>query len=135
MVADEVRKLAEKSARSASEIDAVTGTLGTKSLAVERAIGNGQESLMSCQALVKDVVQVLAMANKAVMQAAEGAERIDASVKEQAAASGKISGNVQGIARMAEANNAAIQKTSAAAHHLEQLAHSLQSCVSRFKVG
>jgi methyl-accepting chemotaxis protein len=135
VVADEVRKLAEKSARSASEIDAVTGTLGTKSSAVESAIGNGQGSLASCQSLVKDVVQILSEANKTVMQAAEGAERIAASVKAQAAASGEISHNVHGIAQMAEANTSAIQETSTAARHLEQLAHTLQGSVSRFRVG
>ncbi len=135
VVADEVRKLAEKSARSASEIDAVTGTLGAKSSAVANAIGNGQGSLASCQLLVKDVVDVLAEANRTVMQAAEGAERIATSVKEQATASGEISRNVHGIAQMAEANSAAIQQTSAAARHLEQLAHTLQDSVSRFRVG
>jgi methyl-accepting chemotaxis protein len=135
VVADEVRKLAEKSARSATEIDAVTGTLGDKSSAVEKAIGNGKDSLGSCQVLVKDVVLILAEANNTVTQAAEGAERIAASVKEQASASSAISRNVHGIAQKAEANSAAIQQTSAAARHLEQLARTLQASVSRFRVG
>jgi methyl-accepting chemotaxis protein len=135
VVADEVRKLAEKSGRSASEIDAVTGTLGSQSSAVENAIGNGKSSLESCQVLVKDVVQVLVEANRAVMHAVEGAERIAASVKEQATASGEISRNVHGIAQMTEANSAAINQTSAAARHLEQLAHTLQGSASRFRVG
>jgi methyl-accepting chemotaxis protein len=39
------------------------------------------------------------------------------------------------MAQMAEENSAAVQQTSAAAQHLEQLAHTLQGCVSRFKVG
>jgi methyl-accepting chemotaxis protein len=134
VVADEVRKLAEKSARAASEIDAVTGTLGTKSSAVEQAIEKGRSSLESSQGLVQGMVQVLAEANKAVLQASEGAVRIADAVKEQATASGEISRNVHGIAQMAEENTAAIHQTSAAAQHLEQLAHSLQASVSRFKV-
>jgi methyl-accepting chemotaxis protein len=134
VVADEVRKLAEKSARAASEIDAVTGTLGTKSAAVEQAIDKGESSLASSTKLVGDMVGVLAEANKAVMLASEGAERIEAAVKEQASASSEISRHVHGIARMAEENSSAVQQTSAAAQHLEQLAHTLQACVSRFKV-
>jgi methyl-accepting chemotaxis protein-2 (aspartate sensor receptor) len=135
VVADEVRKLAEKSARAASEIDGVTGTLGGKSSAVEQAIGKGQSALASSQMLVKDMVQVLAEANKAVLQASDGAERIASAVKEQATASSEISRHVHGMAQMAEENSAAVQQTSAAAQHLEQLAHTLQGCVSRFKVG
>jgi methyl-accepting chemotaxis protein-2 (aspartate sensor receptor) len=135
VVADEVRKLAEKSARAASEIDGVTGTLGSKSSAVEQAIEKGRTSLDSSRVLVKDMVQVLAEANKAVLQASDGAERIASAVKEQAAASSEISRHVHGMARIAEENSAAIQQTSAAAQHLEQLAHTLQAGVSRFKVG
>jgi len=81
------------------------------------------------------VVLILAEANNTVTQAAEGAERIAASVKEQASASSAISRNVHGIAQKAEANSAAIQQTSAAARHLEQLARTLQASVSRFRVG
>ena len=132
VVADEVRKLAEKSAAAASEIDAVTTNLGSKSAAVEKAIGHGEQSLQSCQALVAEVVQALADANKAVLHAAESAEDIADSVKQQAAASDEISRNVHGISDMAKTNSDAIQKTSGAAHHLDQLAKTLQSAVSRF---
>jgi methyl-accepting chemotaxis protein len=41
VVADEVRKLAEKSARSAGEIDAVTSQLSRQSVAVRKAIDEG----------------------------------------------------------------------------------------------
>lgn len=135
VVADEVRKLAEKSARSASEIDSVTATLGVKSAAVESAIGNGEKSLQSCQVLVKDVVGLLTLANKAVLQAVDGAEHIAASIKSQLGASHEVASNVHGIVEMAQANNVAVQQTSAAARHLEQLANILQDSVSRFRVG
>jgi methyl-accepting chemotaxis protein len=135
VVADEVRKLAEKSARSASEIDSVTGSLGSKSAAVEQAIAKGQQSLDSSQALVQELVKILAQTNEAVLQASDGATRIAGAVKEQATASAEISRAVQGIAQMAEENSATIRQTSDAARHLAQLAHTLQGSVSRFKVG
>ena len=134
VVADEVRKLAEKSARSAGEIDAVTSTLSSQSDAVEHAIADGRRSLESSQSLMQDVVSVLTQANKAVLEASEGAERIADAVKAQALASGQISQAVQGIAQMAAENRVAIQQTAQAAQHMEGLAHRLQGSVGRFKV-
>ena len=134
VVADEVRKLAEKSSRAASEIDAVTETLGSRSAAVTGAIDKGKGSLDSCQALVEQVVAVLEGANEAATQAAQAAERIAASVAEQTGASEQVSRHVRGISEMAEANSAAIRETSATARQLEQLSRSLQDCTSRFKL-
>jgi methyl-accepting chemotaxis protein len=134
VVADEVRKLAEKSARAASEIDAVTETLGSRSIAVTGAIDKGKGSLESCQALIAEVVAVLSAATDAATQAAQSAERIAASVEEQTGASEQVSRHVRGIAEMAEANSVAIRETSATVRQLEQLSRSLQDCTSRFKL-
>jgi len=133
-VADEVRRLAEKSARSAGEIDAVTSTLSDKSKAVETAIDDGRQSIDSSQGLMQGVVSILSNASEAVLEASEGAERIAGMVKQQAAASADASRAVAGIAQMAEENSAAIQQTAAAAQHMEDLAHSLQFSVSRFRL-
>jgi len=135
VVADEVRRLAEKSARSAGEIDAVTSTLADKSKAVEVAIDDGRQSIDSSQGLMQDVVAILGDASKAVLEASSGAERIAGMVKQQASASGEAAQAVAGIARMAEENSAAIQETAVAAEHMEELAHALQGSVSRFRLG
>jgi methyl-accepting chemotaxis protein-2 (aspartate sensor receptor) len=134
VVADEVRKLAEKSGRAASEIDGVTATLGSRSAAVTGAIDKGKGSLDSCQALVAQVVSVLAAANEAATHAAKAAERIATSVQEQTGAAEQVSKQVRGISAMAEANSVAIRETSDAAHELEQLSRGLQDCTSRFKL-
>ena len=134
VVADEVRKLAEKSARAASEIDAVTETLGDRSAAVTGAIDKGKGSLASCQSLIADVVAVLAAANEAATHAAQASERIAAAVEEQRGASEQLSSHVRGISQMAEANSVAIRETSGTARQLEQLSRSLQDCTSRFKL-
>ncbi len=135
VVADEVRRLAEKSARSAGEIDAVTSTLSDKSKAVETAIVEGRQSIDSGQELMQDVVAILGDAGRAVMEASQGAERIAGMVKQQAAASGDAAQAVAGIARMAEENSCAIQQTAVAAEHMEHLAHALQGSVTRFRLG
>jgi len=134
VVADEVRRLAEKSARSAGEIDAVTSTLADKSKAVESAIDDGRQSIDSSQTLMQSVVSILGDAARAVLEASEGAERIAGMVKQQASASADASRAVAGIAKMAEGNSSAIQQTAAAAQHMEDLAHSLQNSVSRFRL-
>lgn len=134
VVADEVRKLAEKSGQAANEIDGVTQTLGEQSEHVEKSIAQGLASLASSQEHVERVVALLAEANQAVERASQGVNDITASVKEQTAASNDIARNVESIAQMAEQNSAAVRETSEAAQHLENLAATLKSLVSRFRI-
>jgi methyl-accepting chemotaxis protein len=134
VVADEVRKLAEKSGQSASEIDAVTRTLGGQSDAVEKAIGLGLTSLSSSRGYVDTVVKVLAQAKVSVETAAKGVQEISASVKEQSVASNDIAKHVERIAQMTEGNHAAVNEAARAADNLQRLADSLQASVGQFKV-
>ncbi len=134
VVADEVRKLAEKSSQSASEIDAVTQTLGQQSTTVESAIQQGLQLLQSSNASMENVSLVLTEANEAVKRANHGVDDITASVSEQKSASNDIAGNIENIAQMAEENSAAIGGAFDGAHQLEKLAASLQELVARFRV-
>jgi len=134
VVADEVRKLAEKSAMSASQIDAVTQTLNSQSQGVENAITRGQNSLRSSQDFLENVAMVLSDANSSVSSATHGVDSITASVREQTTVANEIAQHVEHIAQMAETNSLASNETSAAAHHLEQLAGKLNNIVGRFKV-
>jgi len=133
VVADEVRKLAEKSAVSASQIDAVTQKLNSQSVGVENAITRGQNSLRSSQDYLENVAMVLSEANSSVSSATNGVDNITSSVREQTAVSNEIAQHVEHIAQMAETNSLASNETSAAAHHLEQLASKLNNIVGRFK--
>lgn len=133
VVADEVRKLAEKSAMSASQIDAVTHTLNTQSVSVENAITRGQSSLRSSQDFLENVAMVLSEANSSVSSATDGVDNITSSVREQTAVANEIAQHVEHIAQMAETNSLASNETSAAAHHLNQLAGKLNHIVGRFK--
>ncbi len=134
VVADEVRKLAEKSAQSASQIDAVTQTLNNQSVGVEHAITRGQASLRSSQDFLENVAMVLAEANSSVSSATNGVDNITASVREQRTAAHEIARHVENIAEMTEANSLASNETSQAAHHLEQLAGNLNVIVGRFRI-
>ena len=134
VVADEVRKLAEKSAKSAGDIDAVTKTLGNQSAAVEKSIERSTQALLKSQGCLKNVAVALGEANSSVARANESVDEITHSIEEQRSASADIAQNIERIARMTEDNNGAVAETSSAANSLELLASKLQSLVSRFKV-
>jgi len=134
VVADEVRKLAEKSAKSANEIDQVTNSLNQKSTAVEAVVQRGLQSLQSTQDQVELVSSMLTAAGAAVSKSSHGVGDISAAVREQSLASTEIARNIERIAQMSEENNAAVQSNSRDIERLEVLAQELQSSVSKFKV-
>ncbi|MEQ1837260.1 MAG: methyl-accepting chemotaxis protein [Candidatus Nitrotoga sp.] len=134
VVADEVRKLAEKSAKSASEIDQVTNSLNQKSSLVETVVQTGLRSLQTTQQQVERVSVVLTAAGGAVLQSSHGVSDIATSVNEQSLASTEIARNVEKIAQMSEESHAAVQSNNKDIVRLEGLAKGLQTAVSRFRV-
>ncbi len=134
VVADEVRKLAEKSSRSASEIDAITETLSAQSVNVRRAIEEGLGHLSSSQASVTIVAAILQAANGSATAVAHGLDALAVATDEQRRVSGEVADSIEAIAAMARENNESVEQTAAAAQSLEALADSLQNTVGRFKV-
>ncbi len=133
VVADEVRKLAEKSAASASEIDAITRSLSQQSEAVQHSIDNGLTHITSSQKSVENVAEVLAAASSSVTEVGHGLDSIAAATEEQRRVFNDVAGNIEAIASMARENSEAVEQTSAAAHQLEDLANTLQNAVGRFR--
>jgi methyl-accepting chemotaxis protein len=134
VVADEVRKLAEKSAKSANEIDQVTNALSQKSSVAETSVQTGLRSLRETLEQVGRVSAMLNEAGKAVSKSTHGVVDIAASVSEQSIASTEIARNVEKIAQMSEESHAAVQSNNQDIAHLESLAKELQTAVSKFKV-
>lgn len=134
VVADEVRKLAEKSAQSATEIDAVTKTLAQQSVRVEKSIDQGLNSLRTGENMLEQVAGAFAEVNTSVSQANSGVDNITQSVKEHTLGSSDISRHMEKIAQMAEQNSHVIQETSSHAEALETLSSELRGLVARFKV-
>ncbi len=134
VVADEVRKLAEKSAKSANEIDQVTNSLNQKSAQVEATVQAGLHSLHATREQVERVSTMLTEAGEAVTQSSHGVSDIAASVGEQSLASSEIARNVEKIAQMSEENHAAVEANTQDIVRLEELARELQEAVSRFRV-
>jgi len=134
VVADEVRKLAEKSSRSASEIDAITASLSAQSVAVRRSIEEGLHHLASSQSAVNSVSSVLHAANDSVAEVDSGLDSIASSTDQQRRFSGNVEASIEAIAAMARENNGTVEQTANAAHDLERLADGLATMVGRFKV-
>lgn len=133
VVADEVRKLAEKSARSAGEIDAITHEITRQSGSVQQSIARGLDHIESSRNAANAVSNVLDAANASVVEVGEGLDRIASATEAQRGSSQSVAASIDAIAGMATKNNQAIEETVAAAHDLQALAMRLQEAVSRFK--
>ena len=134
VVADEVRKLAEKSSKSAGEIDAVTLAISNQSDAVQAAIAAGEKAIATSTELVGTVEAALTQARNSVESSASGTEDIYASVAEQKLAATEIARNMERIATMVEESNAATQAVSRATQDLRDLSDRLLAAVSGFRV-
>ena len=134
VVADEVRKLAEKSAKSASEIDTVTGSLNSKTDAVRQAVAASLASLDASRQSADSVASVLAAGNQSVAEVRGGLRQIVEVTEQQRRTSQTVNESIDAIADMARTNDADIQQTVGAAEELEALARRLTDSVSRFKV-
>jgi len=134
VVADEVRKLAEKSSKSAGEIDAVTHSITTRSSAVQAAIAAGEKAIATSTELVGAVEAALIQARSSVEHSAGGVEDIHASVAEQKLAATEIARNMERIATMVEESNVATQAVSQATQDLRKLSDRLLTAVSGFQV-
>ncbi|MCX8145882.1 MAG: methyl-accepting chemotaxis protein [Azovibrio sp.] len=134
VVADEVRKLAEKSSRSAEEIEAITEKLTSQSVAVRKAIDDGLSHLSTSQDSVHTVANILQATNGSVQEVGEGLDTIAMATDQQRRVSGEVAENIEAIAHMARDNTSAVEETAAAADDLKNLADNLQRTVSRFKV-
>jgi methyl-accepting chemotaxis protein len=134
VVADEVRKLAEKSAKSAGEIDAVTSRLSKQSVAVRQSIHRGLDHLTSSREAVASVSSAIASANESVVDVGRGLDEIAEATEQQRNASAAVAGSIEMIAEMARDNTDAVDSTARAAQDMENLASQLQQTVSRFRV-
>jgi methyl-accepting chemotaxis protein len=133
VVADEVRKLAEKSNRSATEIDAITRSLGSESDHVRKALQSGLEVLTSSHGSMDAVANVLDSASQAVDKVVLGMGEISGATEQQQLASGQISLQVESIAGLARDNGHSIQGMNQSMLALSELAQNLEQELGRFK--
>lgn len=134
VVADEVRKLAEKSARSASQIDEVTQSIGTQSASVEKTVQRGINALQSSKSYISEVTNVLSASNDSVDGVNRGLEEIVGSINQQRDSSQEIARNVEHIAEMSNSSNKIVKRTVEDAKEMMSISENLSRTVGRFKV-
>jgi methyl-accepting chemotaxis protein len=134
VVADEVRKLAEKSGKSASEIDTVTHSIVAQSAAVQEAILAGEQAISASSLLAGQVEGALRSSQVSVEQSTHGVAEISNSVGEQRVASTEIAQSMERIANMVEETSANAQNISQASTDLKQLSVTLKLAVAGFRV-
>lgn len=134
VVADEVRKLAEKSARSASEIEQVTRNLNHGSEEVRQSIGQGVDALRLIREAMGRVAEGLAANMQASNQVTEGMDSIALATNEQRQASSDAAGSVEQIATLSQQTASSVDEASNAAIALERLAADLRQEIGRFKI-
>lgn len=134
VVADEVRKLAERTSKATEEI----------TLMISAMQHSTQEAVSTISAAVSQVsegVTLASQAGSAIVEIKHGAEEvvgvvndISSALAEQSSASNDIASQVERVAQMTEENSAAAAESASAANHLRELATSMHTTVSRFKI-
>ena len=133
-VVDQVRNLAEKSAKSASEVDQVVNSLNQKSTNVESVVQAGLSSLQTIQEQIESAYQELVDAAEVASSASRGVGDIAVMASEQSKAGVELSHNVEKILKMSEETHEAVRSNNREAEHLEELAKELQRTINRFRV-
>ncbi|KAB2920042.1 MAG: methyl-accepting chemotaxis protein [Dechloromonas sp.] len=134
VVADEVRKLAEKSGKSAVEIDQRTQAIMDQSSAVQSAIAAGEHSIRASNSLAGEVENVLLDSSQVVERSRRGVTEINDSVAEQKIASTEIAQSMERISNMVEENNASTQSIRQSTGDLHRLSERLTGLVAGFRV-
>lgn len=134
VVADEVRKLAEKSSKSANDIDQITQKIAVQSETVMQAIEEGMQHLSRSQDDVDSVHKVLERTSDGIAEVNLGVDQISTATQEQHMASQEASAHIEQIAEMAKNNTQAVNVVVASARHLENLAYGLADAVGRFRL-
>jgi len=134
VVADEVRKLAERTRKSAGEINGMIQSM-------EAASGNAVAEMNSVMDLVAEGTSLSGQAAECMTDIQNGSQRVvDAvkgisdSVEEQNATTQDISRRIEAVAQMSEGNSVAAGETAKVSLELDQLASSLIAAMKNFRI-
>jgi methyl-accepting chemotaxis protein len=134
VVADEVRKLAERTRKSAGEINGMIQSM-------EAASGNAVVEMNSVMDLVAEGMSLSGQAAECMTDIQNGSQRVvDAvkgisdSVEEQNATTQDISRRIEAVAQMSEGNSVAAGETAKVSLELDQLASSLIAAMKNFRI-
>ena len=133
VVADEVRKLAEKSARSARSIDAVTQSLDGHAKEMNLAVQQGEAALQVSEGVLEEVLAALQGTHQAAVDSANGVVGIASAVSENMHSSQNVVMTMDRIAGMARENLNSVLMTTEAVHQIRALAQQTNLAFGKFQ--
>jgi methyl-accepting chemotaxis protein len=133
VVADEVRKLAEKSARSAQSIDAITQSLDSHSKQMNKALQQGGRAIRTSEGVLANVLTSVQETRKAAVESGNGVAGIATSVSAHMERSQAIVNNMERIAEMAQENLKSVLMTSNAVQQIRDLAQETSHSFAKFQ--
>lgn len=133
VVADEVRKLAERTAKATISISSIISEFRKEIMVSVSTMDTSRQLVTNGVELTNKVAESLSQINEGSLNTLAKVKLMVCATKEQEQTSLEITKSVERISSMAEKNSSAIQETSTALLHLEQLANRLQETVAKFK--
>ncbi len=134
VVADEVRKLADKSAKSASQIETVTRTLEGSTASVEQAIIESNRELGTAVANSDQVSASLSSAFGAINAVGSEIANIAGAVHEQRRAIKLVASQSEQLAVQSEQNSVSVRQIHASLDQMNLFSKDLQDSMFAFQV-
>lgn len=134
VVADEVRSLAKNTQTSASEIEAMIGTLQAGASTSVKAMQQGTADSEAIVNQVEQLDEALAIVKGSVEKIGDMSIQIASAAEEQSLASNEISRNASEIGEMSEQSNLGAEQIAEASTELSRLSEELMSQVQQFKI-
>lgn len=133
VVADEVKKLAEKSDRSASEIDAVAKDISARSSTIGDSLGGGLARIAKSQESMAVLGEALVAGRQLVEQVGARMRQIKDQASEQSGQGSHAAASLDEVLELAKANENSVDRAAKAAEKLNDLAGKLLAEVGKFK--
>jgi methyl-accepting chemotaxis protein len=134
VVADEVRKLAEKSARSAAEIDIVTQKLSENSVHVTSTIDDNRKHLEESRTALMDTRAVLDTTTELVSKTTVGIASIAHAIREQSTAAADIAQNMERLSAMTKETQQIATENALVASQATTTAQEIRQAIGRYQV-